>query len=196
MDDSSPTRGPGGVISPNDPNWAPDPTGQRLAAIRASRRGGLLAGAYFGVVVAIAIFMTPPEGFGAPNGAGVWALVMALPGLALLGAGLTPAALGSRFSAASAGLAIGVGAPVAAVASAMLGTFVLTVLVLAMYPSPTRDAMATAADMAGVVLRDGVIAAARVAPLIVVASVSWVVVVRRWIDPAAELARNRRNQAG
>lgn len=184
------------MISPTDPNWAPDPTGQRLAWIRASRRGGLLAGAYFGAVVAVAVVMTPPEGLGAPNGAGVWVLVMALPGLALLGAGLTPAALGSRMSAASAGLAIGVGAPVAAVASAMLGTFVLTSLVLGMDPTPTRDAMSTAADMAGVVLRDGVTAAARLAPLIVIASMSWVVVVRRWIDPVAEAARKRRDQLG
>ena len=155
-----------------------------------------MAGGYFGLVVAVAVWVAPPEGLGAPNGAGVWALVMALPGLALLGTGLTPAALGSRFSAASAGLAIGVGAPVAAVASAMLGTFLLTILVLAMDPTPTRDAIATAAHMAGVVLRDGVIAAARVAPLIVIASVSWIVVVRRWIDPAAETARSRRDQAG
>jgi hypothetical protein len=184
------------MISPTDPNWAPDPSGQRLAWIRAARRGGLLAGAYFGAVVVVAVVMTPPEGLGAPNGAGVWVLVMALPGLALLGAGLTPAALGSRISAASAGLAIGVGAPVAAVASAMLGTFVLTSLLLGMDPTPTRDAVSTAADMAGVVLRDGVTAAARLAPLIVIASVSWVVVVRRWIDPAAEAARKRRDQLG
>ena len=184
------------MISPTDPNWTPDPTGQRLAFIRAARRGGLLAGAYFGLVVAVAVVVAPPEGLGAPNGAGVWVLVMALPGLALLGAGLTPAALGSRISAASAGLAIGLGAPVFAVASSMLGTFFLTLIVLAMDPTPTRDAMATAADMAGVVLRDGVIAAARVAPLIVIASASWVVVVRRWIDPAAEAARKRRDQLG
>ncbi len=184
------------MISPKDPNWSPDPTGQRLALIRASRRGGLLAGAYFGLVVAVSIVIEPPEALGAPNGSGLWVLVLALPGLALLGAGLTPAALGSRMSAASAGLAIGVGAPLFAVTSAMLGTFVLTWLVLAMDPTPTRDATATAADMAGVVLRDGVIAAARIAPLIVIASVSWVVVVRRWISPEAEAARKRRNQPG
>ncbi len=184
------------MISPNDPNWVPDPTGERLAAIRASRRGAFTAGAYFGFVVAVAIWVAPPEGLGAPNGAGVWAFVMALPGLALLGAALTPAALGSRLSAAGAGLAIGVGAPVASVASAMLGTFVLTWLVLAMDPTPTRDALATAADMAGVVLRDGVIAAARVSPLIVVASISWVVVVRRWANPAAVTAGKPRDQAG
>ncbi len=184
------------MISPNDPNWEPDPTGQRLAAIRATRRGAFAAGAYFGFVVAIAIWIAPPEGLGAPNGAGVWAFVMSLPGLALLGASLTPAALGSRWSAASAGLAIGVGAPVAAVASAMLGTFVLTSLVLAMDPTPTRDAIGTAADMAGLVLRDGVIAAARVSPLIVIASVSWVVVVRRWANPAGVTASKPRDQAG
>lgn len=184
------------MISPTDPNWAPDPTGQRLAWIRASRRGGLLAGAYFGLVVAIAVYLQPPEALGAPNGAGVWVLVMSLPGLALLGAALTGAALGSRMDAAGAGLAIGIGAPVAAVASAMLGTFVLISLILAMDPTPGRDAIGTAAEMAGVVLRDGVTAAARVAPLIVIASVSWVVVVRRWIDPAAEAARKRRDQLG
>ena len=183
-------------MSPSDPNWTPDPTGERLATIRASRRGAFIAGAYFGFVVAIAIWLAPPEGLGAPNGAGVWAFVMSLPGLALLGAALTPAALGSRWSAASAGLAIGIGAPVASVVSAMLGTFVLTSLVLVMDPTPTRDALGTAAHMAGLVLRDGVIAAVRVSPLIVVASVSWVVVMRRWANPAAVTADKPRGQAG
>ena len=50
---------------------------------------------------------------------------LSLPGLALLGAGLTPAALGSRTSAASAGLAMGVGVPVAAVASAMIAIWIV-----------------------------------------------------------------------
>ena len=51
--------------------------------------------------------------------------LFSLPALALLGAGLTSAALGTPPTAASAGLAMGVGVPVAAVTSAMIGAFVL-----------------------------------------------------------------------
>ena len=162
------------MTAPTDPNWRPDPTGRRLAMIRAIRRGSLLAGLLFGIVVAIAVSIAPPEGLGAPGGAGVWVVVMALPGLALLGAALTPAALGSRGSAAMAGLALGIGAPFFAVVSAMLGTLIATSLVVAIYGDAGTDPLGKGADMAGAVLRDGVIAAVRVSPLIVRASISWV----------------------
>ncbi len=119
---------------------------------------------------------------------------MALPGLALLGAALTPAALGSRGSAASAGLAIGVGAPLFAVVSAMVGTFIATSLVVAIYGDAGTDPLGQGADMAGVVLRDGVIAAVRFSPLIVLASIAWVVLVRRLAGPAMTIART--DQAG
>ena len=69
---------------------------------------------------------------------------LSLPALALLGAALTSAALGSRSSAAAAGLAIGVGAPVAAVTTAMIAAFVLAGL-----PPLDRDGF----EAAGRVLR-------------------------------------------
>ena len=125
--------------------------------IRASRRGAVLSTVLFAPVVWAATGITPPEGFGTPEGAGIWALVMSLPGLALLGAALTPAALGSRASAASAALAMGVGVPVAAVASAMIAVYLFVALLKGFDP---------AGMAAGLVLRDGVIAAVRVAPLI------------------------------
>ena len=126
--------------------------------------------------------MTPPEGFGAPAGAGTWALVMSLPGLALLGAGLTPAARGSRGSAASAGLAMGVGVPVAAVASGMIAIYLLVAF--------ARD-LDLAGRAAGLVLRDGVTAAVWIAPLIALASLVWVVLVRRYprrVSPPARIS--------
>ena len=162
------------MIGPSSPHWEPDPTGQRLAMIRASRRGAVFSSLLFAPVVLAATAVTPPEGFGAPDGAGLWALAMSLPGLALLGAALTPAALGSRASAASAGLAMGVGVPVAAVASAMIGVY----LFVAMLKGFDAAGMA-----AGLVLRDGVIAATWVAPLIALASLLWVLAVRRWATP-------------
>jgi hypothetical protein len=159
------------VISPTDPRWEPDPTGQRIAMIRASRRGAIFSTVTLGPVVWIAVAVSSPEGLGAPDGAGLWALAMSLPGLALLGASLTPAALGSRGSAASAGLAIGVGAPVAAVASSLIAVYLVAALL---------KGFDVAGEIAGLVLRDGVTAAVRVAPVIAIASVLWVVVVRRW----------------
>jgi len=158
------------VISPSHPQWVPDPTGQRIAMIRASRRGAIFAAVIFAPVVWAATAITPPEGLGAPDGAGVWAFVMSLPALALLGAALTPAALGSRTSAASAGLALGVGVPVAAVISAMIGVYLVVAFLKGFDP---------AGMAAGLVLRDGVTAAVRVSPLIAIASTLWVVVVRR-----------------
>lgn len=163
---------PSGVISPNDPRWEPDPTGQRLAMIRASRRGALVSVLIFGPVVWAAVAFTPPEAFGAPNGAGIWALVMSLPGLALLGASLTLSVHGSRGSAAIAGVAMGVGVPVAAVASGMIAVYLVALVLM--------DAD-LAGEAAGLVLRDGVIAAVGVAPLIAIGSALWVVIVRRMV---------------
>lgn len=170
------------MISPSDPQWVPDPTGERLAMIRASRRGAVFSTVLFVPVVWAATAITPPEGFGTPEGAGIWALVMSLPGLALLGAALTPSALGSRVSAASAGLAMGVGVPVAAVASAMIGVYLFVALLKGFDPAGTA---------AGLVLQDGVIAAIRVSPLIAAASVVWVIIVRRWAR-RPEVVRQRR----
>ena len=56
---------------------------------------------------------------------GLMLALFSLPASRLLGAGLTSAALGTPPTAASAGLAMGVGVPVAAVTSAMIGAFIL-----------------------------------------------------------------------
>ena len=37
-------------MGPWDPNWRPDPTGRRLEAIRAARRGALAAAVIFGAL--------------------------------------------------------------------------------------------------------------------------------------------------
>jgi hypothetical protein len=100
----------------------------------------------------------------------LFATALSLPALALLGAGLTSAALGSRLSAASAGLAIAVGAPVAAVTSGMIGVFV----VVASY-----GGIARAAGAAGALLQVGVGGAVSISPLIALAAVAWVLSVRR-----------------
>jgi hypothetical protein len=148
--------------------------------MRASRRGALTAAVIFGVLVDVAVVaglstIVPPSGFGVAVGAFV--AVFSVPGLALLGAGLTSAARGSRGSAVSAGLAIGVGVPVAAVTSAMIGVFVVVGF---------ADGVGSATDGAGVVLRQGVIAAERIWPLIVLGATAWVVLVRRLTRPLPE----------
>lgn len=127
---------------------------------------------FSGPVVVAALVASPvdPSVPGLALLGSLMAAVLSLPGLALLGAGLTSAALGSRSSAASAGLAMGVGVPVAAVTSAMIGAFV----VVAFYSGAGRGA-----DVAGALLRAGVGAAVRISPLIAVASVAWVLLVRR-----------------
>ena len=41
-------------MGPWDPNWRPDPTGRRLVAIRAARRGALAAAVIFGSLEVVA----------------------------------------------------------------------------------------------------------------------------------------------
>lgn len=168
------------VISPSDPQWVPDPTGQRLAMIKASRRGAIIAALLYAPVVWVAALVTPPEGLGAPDGAGILVVVMSIPALALLGAGLTPAALGPRASAASAGLALAVGVPLAAVVSAMIGVYLVVAFIKGTGP---------AGMAAGLVLRDGVTAAVLVSPLIAFAAFVWVAIVRRWVGRRSEVVR-------
>ena len=168
------------MLSPSHPQWEPDPTGQRLATIRAARRGALLAALIFGAILAVAVWLNPPDGAAAPAGAGFLVCVMSLPGLAMLGAGLTPAALGSRASAVSAGVAMGVGVPVFAVLSAMFAIWIVVGLLV------DHD---TAGDVAGLVLRDGVTAAVRISPLIGVGCVFWVWMVRRLAVPVTASSR-------
>jgi hypothetical protein len=160
-------------MGPWDPNWRPDPTGRRLEGMRVARRGALASAVIFGTIVAVAIGIAPPVAASIPGSdlqSGAIVALFSLPGLALLGAGLTSAALGSRSSALSAGLAIGVGSPVAAVTSAMIGAFIGVGMV--------RGA-SVGGDVAGTLLRAGVTEAVRISPLIALGSLGWVLLVRR-----------------
>jgi hypothetical protein len=167
-------------MGPWDPNWRPDPTGRRLEAIRVARRGALAAAVIFGALEIVATVVAVPAGpilADATPLLGVGLALLSLPALALLGAGLTSAALGTPPTAASAGLAMGVGVPVAAVSSAMIGAFVLVGLLGA------STGHADGADAAAVLLKVGVTAAVRISPLIALASIAWVLLVRRFGRP-------------
>lgn len=155
-----------GSSNPWSPNWRPDPTGGRLAAIRAARRGALLAGIVYLPVGASELALGP-----LPDTLALLALVVGLPGVALLGAGLAPATLGSRIDAVVAGLAFAIGAPVAAVTSIVIGAFVLSAFVQG------------GADLAGPILRAGVSAALGVAPIVALGASLWVLSVRRLNRP-------------
>ena len=146
-----------GPNNPWSPNWRPDPTGRRLAGIRTARRGALLAGIAY-LPLGAAVFATSQL----PREIALLTLAIGLPGVALLGAGLAPAALGSRIDAVVVGVAFAIGCPVAAVTSIVIGAFVLG-----------------GADLAGSILQAGVRAAESVAPLVAVVAAGWVLAVRR-----------------
>ena len=153
-----------GPDNPWSPNWRPDPTGGRLIAIRAARRGALLAGILYLPTGAIALVMSP---IAMTDEVRLLVLVTGLPAVALLGAGLAPATIGARIDAVVAGVALAIGAPVAAVTSILIGALVLEVF------APPR------VDLVGPLVRGGVMAAIGVAPLVVLASAAWVIAVRR-----------------
>jgi len=156
-------------MGPTDPwsaNWRPDPTGQRLARIRTARRGAVFAVIAY-LPVAIAVIATDP--LAARTVA--FALSVGVPGVALLGAGLAPAAIGSRIDAAVAGLAFAVGAPVAAVTSLVIAGFLADAFV------------ATETAFALDILRAAVSSAVRVAPVVAIVAALWVLAVRRFARP-------------
>jgi hypothetical protein len=153
-----------GPDNPWSPNWRPDPTGGRLITIRAARRGALLAGILYLPTGAIALVMSPIP---MTDEIRLAVLVVGLPAVALLGAGLAPSTIGSRIDAVVAGIAFGIGAPVAAVTSILIGAMVVD-----LFAAPTID-------LVGPLLRGGVMAAIGVAPLVALASAAWVVVTRR-----------------
>jgi hypothetical protein len=168
-----------------DPNWRPDPSGRRIVAIRSARRGAAASALIFGPleVLAIAVGLSTAQVDAHLDVDTGLTLVLALvvtafsfPALALLGAGLTSAALGTRSSAISAGVALGVGVPVAAVTSAVIGAFVVV-----SFAGGAGEGTAAA----GVVIRTGVNAASRIWPFIVVGAATWVLVVRRFAGPLA-----------
>lgn len=158
-------------MDPQSPSWRPDPTGHRLATIRMARRGALLAAVLFAPIGAVGMATLPTMDPLETPLASVLAGLAGLAGVALLGAGLAPAALGSRIDGLVVGLALGIGVPVAAVTSALIGTF--------MAESALRG-VDDGATLAGHLLRAGVGGATQLAPLIALASAFWVVVIRRW----------------
>lgn len=158
--------GPG---NPWSPNWRPDPTGRRLAAIRTARRGALLAAILLGGVTTVAAILAP-EAAGRPVTVPLAVALMAIPALALLGAGLAPTAVGSRIDAVAVGVAFAVGAPVAAALSTAIAVFVVVA---------TSDVSELTGPAVGEVIRMGVAAALRVAPLVALTAALWVVAIRQ-----------------
>lgn len=157
-----------GPDNPWSPNWRPDPSGGRLVAIRAARRGALLAGmVYLPLSAAVLTLQRLPV----PTSLAASALLVGLPGVALLGAGLAPATLGARIDAVVTGVAFAIGAPVAAVTSIVIGAVVFSLFVKG------------GPDLAGSILRGGVLAALGVAPLVALGAACWVVAVRRFGRP-------------
>ena len=157
--------GPG---NPWSPDWRPDPTGRRAVAIRSSRRGAILAVVLLWPLAMIATVTSPGTDETMTLRLGLLA-TLTWPGLALLGAGLAPAAIGSRVDAAAAGVALAIGAPVAAVLSTAIG--VATVVAV-------RDG-ARVDDAIGATIRFGVLGALRYAPFVAIAVIAWVLLVRR-----------------
>lgn len=157
--------GPG---NPWSPDWRPDPTGRRAVAIRSSRRGAILAVVLLWPLAMLATVTSPGTDETMTLRLGLLA-TLTWPGLALLGAGLAPAAIGSRVDAAAAGVALAIGAPVAAVLSTAIG--VATVVAV-------RDG-ARVDDAIGATIRFGVLGALRYAPFVAIAVIAWVLLVRR-----------------
>jgi hypothetical protein len=159
-----------GPANPWSPNWRPDPTGRRLIAIRSSRRGAFWAVVLLLPLVLLAAFTTP--GAADLPDARLIVLVAALswPGLALLGAGLAPAVLGSRVDAVVAGIALGIGAPVAAITSTLIGVAIA---------SPLYSKEQTIGGALGLTIQLGVLGAMRFAPLVAIAVTIWILVVRQ-----------------
>ncbi len=159
-----------GPANPWSPSWRPDPTGRRLASIRTSRRGALLAGVLLWPVVLLATITTP----GALDAADVRQVVLVAalswPGLALLGAGLAPAALGSRIDATMTGIALAIGTPIAAITSILIGVAIIT---------SVSSTGAGVGEALGMTIRLGVLGAMRWAPVLIVIVIVWLVAVRQ-----------------
>jgi hypothetical protein len=160
-----------GTNNPWSPDWRPDPTGRRLVAIRAARRGALLAGIAYVPLGAAALSVAQ-----LPREPALLALAVGLPGVALLGAGLAPATLDSRIDAVVAGIAFAIGSPVAAVTSIVIGAFVVSAFAKG------------GADLAGPLLRAGVSSAIGIAPLVALGATLWVLAVRRLSRPTGRPA--------
>lgn len=155
-----------GPDDPWSPAWRPDEAGTRIVAIRAMRRGALLAGALFIPVALVAVWSAQVDADIA-----LIAVIVGTAGVGLLGAGLAPAAVGSRVDAVMTGVALAVGAPVAAVTSMIIAAYIVGMV------------LGDDGALSGLVMRGGVLTALRVAPLVIGATILWVLGVRRGSRP-------------
>jgi hypothetical protein len=161
-----------GPANPWSPNWRPDPTGQRAELIRSSRRGAFWAGLLLWPLVLLATITTPdvPTQLQPRHILAIAALTW--PGLALLGAALAPAAVGSRIDAVVAGVALAIGAPIAAISSMLISV----TLVAALF-----DPVGGVGPAVGTTIRLGVLGGLRFAPLVAAAVILWILLVRRFV---------------
>jgi hypothetical protein len=168
-----------GPSNPWSPNWRPDPTGGRLLTIRVARRGAYLAAAIYLPIAVVATLLaaTPLVSLSTDLAAAsataiaTIAVLSGLPAVALLGAGLAPAALGSKIDAIVVGVALAIGAPVAATTSVVIWGWVID------------SWLAERTDFAAPLLRAGVTAAMHIAPLVAIGAATWVILVRRISPP-------------
>lgn len=167
-----------GPSNPWSPNWRPDTSGSRLVRIRVARRGALLAAGIYLPIATVAAALASNPLVAVPSAYAVAiasiAIVSGVAGMALLGAGLAPAALGSRIDAVVVAIALAVGAPVAATAS-----FVIWGWIMELDPR-------IGTDIAAPFLRAGVSAAVQIAPLVALGAAAWVVIMRRISPPLPE----------
>ena len=152
-----------GPDDPWSPQWRPPRDDSRLRRILLARRGAAMAGLLW---IPVALAATWQSGL-RPELV-VLIVVIGSAGVALLGAGLAPAAVGSLVDAVVVGIALGIGAPVAAVTSMVIAGAILDA------------ALAPVDDLPGTILRRGILAATAVAPLVVLAVGGWLWSVRRY----------------
>ena len=149
-----------------------------MLTIRVARRGAwLAAGIYLPITIVAAFLVTNPltdlpKSYS--SALATIAILSGVAGVALLGAGLAPAALGSKIDAVVVGIAMAIGAPVAATASIVIWGWVID------------SWMGESADFAAPLLRAGVLVAIQVAPVVAAGAASWVVIVRRISPPLPE----------
>ncbi len=164
-----------GPSNPWSPDWRPDTSGGRLRTIRVARRAAWLAAAIYLPIAVVAAVLASSPLVGLPTRLvepiATLAVLSGLPGIALLGAGLGPAALGSKIDAVVVGFALAIGAPVAATASLVIWGWVID------------SWLGDSADFAAPFLRAGVSAAVQVAPLVAIGAAAWVILVRRLSPP-------------
>lgn len=153
-------------MGPNDPwspGWVPPTDDRRLRRILIARRGALLAGLLWVPVAVVAAWQADVR-----LDFALVIIAVGSAGVALLGAGLAPAAVGSRIDAAVVGVAMALGAPVAAVTSMVIAGAIAEALY-----EPVEG-------LPGAILRGGVLAAIETAPLVALAVVGWLWSVRRF----------------